>query len=67
MNPADQHQGGAHVTLAKELLDLLACPQCKGPLVYDETAATLTCEDCRLRYRIEDDIPVLLIEEAEQI
>ncbi len=55
------------MTLAKELLDLLACPQCKGPLVYDEAAATLTCGACRLRYRIEDDIPVLLIEEAERL
>jgi uncharacterized protein YbaR (Trm112 family) len=54
------------MALAKELLDLLACPQCKGPLVYDETAATLTCGACRLSYRIEDDIPVLLIEEAER-
>jgi uncharacterized protein YbaR (Trm112 family) len=55
------------MSLANELLELLACPQCKGPLVYDEPAATLTCGACRLRYRIEDDIPVLLIEEAEKI
>jgi uncharacterized protein YbaR (Trm112 family) len=55
------------MALVQDLLDLLACPQCKGPLVYDETAATLTCDSCRLRYRIEDDIPVLLIEEAEKI
>lgn len=48
-----------------ELLDLLACPKCKGPLLYDEAAQTLTCESCRLRYRIEEEIPVLLIEEAE--
>lgn len=51
--------------LDPELLELLACPGCKGPLAYDEGAQTLTCESCRLRYRIEDDIPVMLIEEAE--
>ena len=51
--------------LDTELLELLACPKCKGPLIYDEGAAALTCDACRLRYRIEDDIPVLLIEEAD--
>jgi len=51
--------------LDTELLGLLACPKCKGPLIYEEAAATLTCDMCRLRYRIEGDIPVLLIEEAD--
>jgi uncharacterized protein YbaR (Trm112 family) len=53
--------------LDPELLDLLACPACKGRLTHEESAQTLTCESCRLRFRIEGEIPVLLIEEAESI
>ena len=51
----------------QELLDILACPKCKGDLDYDEKAQTLTCRACHLRYRIEDDIPIMLIDEAEKI
>jgi uncharacterized protein YbaR (Trm112 family) len=49
------------------LLEILVCPRCKGTLEYDEEEQTLTCHDCRLRYRIEDDIPVMLIDEAEAL
>jgi len=51
--------------LKKELLDILACPACKGELTYEEDNQKLTCHQCRLKYRIEDDIPIMLIEEAE--
>lgn len=51
--------------LEKELLEILACPKCKGDLEYDSDANTLTCPACRLIYRIEDDIPIMLIDEAE--
>lgn len=51
----------------QELLDILACPKCKGDLEYDEKVQTLTCRACKLRYRIEDDIPIMLIDEAEKI
>ena len=46
------------------LLEILACPQCKGELEYREDAQQLVCHACGLVYRIEDDIPVMLIEEA---
>lgn len=46
------------------LLEILACPQCKGELEYREADAQLICHACKLVYRIEDDIPVMLIEEA---
>lgn len=52
------------MALRQELLDILACPQCKGDLEYREAEAALLCHACKLRYRIEDDIPVMLIEEA---
>lgn len=52
--------------LSPDLLSILVCPSCKGDLAYDADAQTLTCQACRLRYRIVDDIPVMLAEEAEK-
>ncbi|MFU8856517.1 MAG: Trm112 family protein [Deferrisomatales bacterium] len=52
------------MALAPDLLEILVCPQCKGDLEYREALSALLCNACRLRYRIEDDIPVMLIEEA---
>ncbi len=51
--------------LSKELLDILACPKCKGSLRYDKKNAKLACGKCRLRYSIIDGtIPNMLVEEA---
>ena len=53
-------------TLSKTLLDILACPACKGGIVHDETAQKLVCiGECQRRYPIRDGIPVMLIDEAE--
>ena len=46
------------------LLDILACPVCKGPLQYRRREAVLVCRTERLAYPIRDDIPVMLEEEA---
>jgi uncharacterized protein YbaR (Trm112 family) len=54
------------MAISPDLLNILVCPECKGDLVYDAAASTLTCNACRLRYRIEDGIPVMLVEEAEK-
>jgi hypothetical protein len=54
------------MVLSPDLLAILVCPVCKKDLVYDAAAATLTCSSCRLRYKIVDDIPVMLVEEAEK-
>lgn len=51
--------------IKKELLEILACPKCKGDLEYDKEKNKLICHNCRLRYMIKDDIPVMLIDEAE--
>lgn len=51
--------------LARELLDILACPKCKGPLRPAEQA--LVCPACQLKYAIREGIPVLLVEEAEKL
>ena len=54
------------MALSPELLAILACPACKGDLTYDEAGQTLTCPACRLRFKIVDDIPVMLVDEAEK-
>jgi hypothetical protein len=55
------------MTLAPELLEILVCPKCKGDLEYRPDEAVLNCPACRLAYRIEDDIPIMLIDEAKPI
>lgn len=54
------------MALSPDLLSILVCPSCKGDLVYDASAQTLTCPACRLRFRVVDDIPVMLVDEAEK-
>jgi len=49
------------------LLEILVCPESKKPLLYFEKESFLFCPESRLKYRIEDDIPVMLIEEAERL
>lgn len=51
----------------KKLLEILACPKCKGELVYDKAKERLICKHCKLAYPIKNGIPVMLIEEAEKI
>ncbi|MFO7768641.1 MAG: Trm112 family protein [bacterium] len=53
------------MSISEELLELLACPKCKGALTYRAGDEVLECPACRLRYRIEEGIPVMLIDEAE--
>ena len=58
------------MALSRDLLDILACPKCvrdpgcTGKLEYREVENQLVCHHCRLSYRIEDDIPIMLIDEA---
>jgi uncharacterized protein YbaR (Trm112 family) len=49
-----------------KLLEILACPACKGGLIYDRKDQKLLCEKCRLKYPIRDDIPVMLADQAER-
>lgn len=51
----------------KRLLDILACPVCKGPLVYRKDEGELICKADRLAYPIRDGIPVMLEEEARAL
>ena len=53
------------MAVSQELLEILVCPQCKGDLALTATGDGLVCAACRLRFPIRDDIPVMLIDEAE--
>jgi uncharacterized protein YbaR (Trm112 family) len=53
--------------LKRELLEILVCPKCKGELEYDKKNEELLCHNCRLAYRIKDDIPIMLVEEARTL
>lgn len=56
------------MSLSPELLEILACPKCKGRLEYRRAPAEeLVCHQCRLVYAVEDDIPIMLIDEAKAL
>ncbi|PYO92372.1 MAG: tetraacyldisaccharide 4'-kinase [Gemmatimonadetes bacterium] len=57
--------GRCVVTLAPDLLEILVCPKCKGPLEHRTNPEALACHACRLIYAVEDDIPIMLIDEAK--
>lgn len=50
--------------LDERLLEILACPKCKGDITVSQDGSGLICENCRLVYPIKDDIPIMLIDEA---
>ncbi len=50
-----------------KLLDILACPLCKSPLIHDKAAQELICKADKLAFPIKDDIPVMLEPEARVI
>jgi len=52
------------MAINKELLEILACPKCKGAVELTTAEDGLVCRTCRLVYPIKDDIPVMLIDEA---
>jgi uncharacterized protein YbaR (Trm112 family) len=53
--------------ISKELLEILVCPETKAELVLDGNFLVSTDKNTRRRYRIEDDIPIMLIDESEQL
>jgi uncharacterized protein YbaR (Trm112 family) len=56
-----------NMAIQKDLLDILACPKCKGDIRLNEAEDGLICDSCKLLYHIKDDIPVMLIDEAEKL
>jgi len=55
------------LSLSQQLLEILACPEDKGPLLYFEQENWLYNPRLLRRYRIDDDIPIMLIDEAETV
>ena len=55
------------MALDPRLLEILVCPSSRAPLIYFEPEGFLFCPESRLRYRIEDGVPVMLVEEAEEL
>jgi len=50
-----------------ELLEVLACPKCKGGIRVSKDEKHIVCDSCRLLYEIRENIPVMLVDEAEQV
>ncbi|MEA1967786.1 MAG: Trm112 family protein [Thermodesulfobacteriota bacterium] len=55
------------MAVSEELLEILACPKCKGDIYMNESKDGLVCDKCELVYEIRDDIPIMLIEEAKPV
>ncbi len=58
-------RGEVYMAIDQSLLDILVCPKCKGDIHLNDTQDGLICEQCCLLYEIRDDIPIMLIEEAQ--
>jgi uncharacterized protein YbaR (Trm112 family) len=55
------------MAISKELLNILACPKCRGDIHLNEEGNGLICDRCKLLYEIKGDIPIMLIDEAKQL
>lgn len=55
------------MAVSEQLLEILACPKCKGTVYLNTEKDGLICDACRLVYEIRDDIPIMLIEEARSL
>lgn len=55
------------MAVSKELLEILVCPKCKGPVELPQAEDGLVCNACALKYEIRDDIPIMLIDEASSV
>ncbi|OGU05964.1 MAG: tetraacyldisaccharide 4'-kinase [Gemmatimonadetes bacterium RBG_16_66_8] len=56
------------MSLPQDLLDILVCPKCKGDLEHRTSPKEeLVCHACRLVYAVDDDIPIMLIDEAKPL
>ena len=55
------------MAVSPELLEILACPKCKGNIYLNDTEDGLICNHCKLLYEIKDEIPIMLIDEAKPI
>lgn len=64
---ATPHMTDLNMPIAPQLLEILVCPKCKGPLEYREAEDALICQRDKLRYPVRDGIPIMLIDEATPV
>ena len=55
------------MAISQELLEILACPEGKGDIHLNDAEDGLICDQCKLMYEIRDDIPIMLIDEAQAL
>jgi uncharacterized protein YbaR (Trm112 family) len=55
------------MALNPDLVDLLACPKCKGPLTLRPDAGAFECPACKLAFLVNDEIPNFLLEDAQKL
>jgi uncharacterized protein YbaR (Trm112 family) len=55
------------MAMNRELIDILACPKCKGPLDLRPDESAFVCHACRLVYSVVDEIPNFIVEEAQPL
>ncbi len=55
------------MAINQELLEILACPKCKGDIYLNDVEDGIICDNCKLLYEIRDDIPIMLIDEAKSL
>ncbi len=58
---------GVNMALSKQLLDILVCPVCRERIQLADDDSGLVCVFCRLKYPIQEGIPVMLVDEAEKL
>lgn len=67
MNDQAKTDTGQSGEIDPRLLEILVCPQTKGPLVYDREKGELLSKKARLAYPIRDGVPIMLIDEARSL
>lgn len=55
------------MSISQELLEILACPRCRGSVRLVDDGSGIFCTECSLKYPIRDGIPILLVDEAETV
>ncbi|MDH4228064.1 MAG: Trm112 family protein [Deltaproteobacteria bacterium] len=55
------------MTISKEIMEILVCPECKGKIRLSDLDDAIVCDKCRLSYPVRDGIPVMLSAEAKKV
>jgi len=58
---------GKRTMVRQDLLDILACPRCREKVILSEDGGWLICESCAVKYPVEEDIPIMLVERAQSL